>query len=161
IGLELCRALEAMEAAGVVHRDIKPSNVVIEGSGRAVLTDFGLGRRWELADREWRASGTPIFMSPGALFGEPATPRTDIYALGVTLRWALTGHSPFRARSLDELKTEAKAGPSTPLRIECPEAPAALVAVIERAMAPDAETRFTGAGVMAAALEPVLQEGQR
>jgi len=161
IGLDLCRALEAVESAGVVHRDIKPSNVILEHTGRVVLTDFGLGRRWELGDRGWRASGTPIFMSPGVLSGEPATPRSDIYALGVTLRWALTGHPPFGARNLEDLKVEAKRGPSTSLAAECPEAPPALVAAIDRAMAPNADDRFSGAAQMAAALEAIAAREEK
>ena len=160
IGLELCRALEAVESAGVVHRDIKPANIVLETTGRVVLTDFGLGRRWELADPAWRASGTPIFMSPGVLSGEPATPRTDIYALGVTLRWALTGRPPFAARTFEELRVEAKTGPSAPLAVERPDASPALIAAIDRAMAPDPEARYSGAAQMAAALQSVLEEMQ-
>jgi Tol biopolymer transport system component len=156
IGLELCRALEAVESAGVVHRDIKPANVILESTGRVVLTDFGLGRRWELAAASLGASGTPVFMSPGILSGEPATPRSDIYALGVTLRWALTGHPPFRAQTLEELRVEAQAGPSTPLAVERPDVPPALIAAIDRAMTPDPEARYAGAAQMAAALELVL-----
>jgi Tol biopolymer transport system component len=157
IGLALCRALEAVESAGLVHRDIKPANVVLEATGRVVLTDFGLGRRWELGRQSWRASGTPIFMSPGVLAGEPATPRTDLYALGVTLRWALTGRTPFKARSFEELAIEAKKGPSASLSSEGTAAPAALVGVIDRAMAPDAEARYAGAAQMAVALDSVVR----
>jgi serine/threonine protein kinase len=157
IGLELCRALEAVGAAGLVHRDIKPANIVREPIGRVVLTDFGLGRRRAIPEREtWRSSGTPVFMPPERLAGDPATPRSDIYALGVTLRWALTGRCPFRARTLDELKLEAEAGPSESLRAQCPDAPPALIAAIERAMAPKAESRFAGAAQLADALRPSL-----
>ncbi len=158
LGLELCRALEAVESAGVVHRDIKPANIMLEATGRVVLTDFGLGRRWEFADPAWRASGTPIFMSPGGLAGEPATPRTDIYALGVTLRWALTGRPPFASRTFEELRVEAKRGPANSLATERPDAPPALIAAIDRAMAPNSEARFAGAAPMASALESVLEE---
>ena len=158
IGLELCRALEAIGAAGLVHRDIKPANIVRESNGRIVLTDFGLGQRRGIPDREpWRSSGTPVFMSPERLAGEPATPRSDLYALGITLRWALTGRCPFRARTLEELRAEVASGPGTSLRAERPDAPAALIAVIDRAMAPRAEDRFVGAAQMAEGLEQVLR----
>src|SRR5262245_12095693 len=143
IGLALCHALEAVEAAGVVHRDIKPANIVLEPKGRVVLTDFGLGRRWQLSGPEGGGvSGTPLFMSPGQLAGRAATPRSDIYGLGVTLRWALTGQPPFRAGTLEELKAEVARGPATPLAEECKGAPAALVAAIDRAMAPSPEARY-------------------
>src|SRR5262245_49356810 len=89
---KLCEALEALDHAGILHRDIKPSNIILEAGGRAVLTDFGLGsrRRLFVAISPRDGSGTPLFMAPSLLEGGPATPRTDLYALGVTLRWALT-----------------------------------------------------------------------
>ncbi|HET9326088.1 MAG TPA: protein kinase [Candidatus Eisenbacteria bacterium] len=157
IGLALCRALEAVESAGLVHRDIKPANVVLEATGRVVLTDFGLGQRWELLSGRWRASGTPIFMSPGVLSGEPATPRSDLYALGVTLRWALTGRSPFNASNVEELKIEAAEGPSRTLESEQPDAPQQLVQAIDRAMAPNPEERFASAAQMTVALEHAVR----
>jgi dipeptidyl aminopeptidase/acylaminoacyl peptidase len=103
-----------------------------------------------------RSSGTPLFMAPEILAGEPATPRSDLYALGVTLRWALAGRSPFEARTLEELRVEAASGPTTPLAAERPEAPAALVAAIERAMAPRAEARYGSAALLGADLEKVV-----
>lgn len=161
IGRGLCRALDAVVAAGLVHRDIKPANIVLEPNGRAVLTDFGLGKRASVTDREaWRSSGTPLFMAPELLAGEAATPRSDLYALGVTLRWALTGRAPFQARSLQDLRTEAEAGPSTRLQDERPDAPPALVAAIERAMAPRPDARFATPLQFAEALEAIVP-GQR
>jgi serine/threonine protein kinase len=136
IGLELSRALEAIAAAGLVHRDIKPANIILESSGRIVLTDFGLGRRMALSEQEpWRSSGTPMFMSPERLHGEPSTPRSDLYALGVTLRWALTGRCPFHARTIEELKRETETGPSEPLTTGRTNAPEVLIEAIETAMA--------------------------
>jgi serine/threonine-protein kinase len=132
----LCEALDALDQAGILHRDIKPSNIILETGGRAVLTDFGLGSRRRLfvpiSPRD--GSGTPLFMAPSLLEGGPATPRTDLYALGVTLRWALTGRPPFEAGTMDDLKAEARRGPSTPLARERTDAPSGLVRAIERAM---------------------------
>jgi serine/threonine protein kinase len=159
IGLELSRALESVHREGLVHADVKPANVVLEAGGRVVLVDFGLGKHFVLSDSETvRPSGTPLFMSPELLSGEPATPRSDLYALGVTLRWALTGQPPFRSSTLAELRAEAEAGPSRPLAEEQPAAPRRLVTTIERAMAPDPRTGFGGADRMVAALETALDE---
>ncbi len=152
IGAELCRALEAVHAAGLVHGDIKPANIVLEQDGRVVLADFGLGRRVGAGGDSGRVSGTPVFLSPERLAGGPPTPRADLYALGTTLRFSLTGHSPFSARTLDELKAEAGTGPRADLRIQCAGAPTALVSAIERAMSPDPAARFPGAAEMGAAL---------
>jgi len=133
---KLCEALDALDHAGIVHRDIKPSNIVLEAGGRAVLTDFGLGTRRRLftAISPRDGSGTPLFMAPSLLEGGPATPRTDLYALGVTLRWALTGRPPFQARTMDDLRAEVRRGPSVPLARERADAPPALVRAIDRAM---------------------------
>jgi serine/threonine protein kinase len=159
IGLELCRALDAVHREGLVHGDVKPANIVLESGGRIVLADFGLGRRPALTGSDQlQPTGTPLFMSSALLSGKPATPRSDFYALGVTLRWALTGGPPFRARTLSELKDEAAAGPSMPLADEIPGAPRKLVTAIEVAMAPEPEARFGGAGQMAAALQSVIED---
>lgn len=158
IGLELCRALEAVSQAGLVHGDLKPANVMIEPDGRVVLTDFGLGRRPATGDPDSRrGSGTPIFMSPERLDGETSTPASDLYALGVTLRWAVAGKSPFQARTLAELREEVESGPATPLARERNDAPERLVATIERAMAPRPEARFRDFSEIASELQSVLE----
>ena len=142
IGLELGSALEALEAAGLVHRDIKPANIVLELDGRVVLTDFGLGWRPALdAERSTRSSGTPVFMAPEVLAGEEPSHASDLYALGVTLWWALAGRVPFQARTLRDLQAEASRGPSPTLREVCPEANASLVSAILWAMHPSAAER--------------------
>lgn len=148
IGVDLCGALEAVDHAGMVHRDIKPANVVLESDGRVVLTDFGLGwRRTMSAEGTSRGSGTPFFMSPEILAGEPPTHRSDLYALGVTLRWALTGRPPFRAQDFEELRTEASRGPIAALSTERPDAPPGVIQAIDSAMAPRAADRITTAKI--------------
>ena len=159
IGRELALALDAVHEAGLVHRDVKPANVVLERGGRVVLTDFGLGRPQGGAGEPWRAAGTPLFMAPELFAGEPPSPRSDLYALGVTLRWALTGRSPFAARSLAELRAEVMRGPERAMRDECPDASVALAAAIEQAMAPASEARFARAADLAHALAGQLAAG--
>ena len=150
IGIGLCAALEAVDLAGLVHRDLKPANVVLEPDGRVVLTDFGLGWRragsTEQAPRGW---GTPVFMSPEIMSGEIPTHRSDLYALGVTLRWALTGTAPFHAKDWESLRAEAGRGPTAALSEERPDAPPGLVRAIEAAMAPRAEDRILSASKLA------------
>ncbi len=161
IGRDLSSALEALEQAGLVHRDIKPANVVMEADGRVVLADFGLGVRRRLLETTaptlgW---GTPLFMAPSLLGGGAPTFRTDLYALGVTLVWALTGRAPFQSRRFDELKIESAQGP----RFDLPashDAPAALLDLIERSLQESASARFTAAK-MRAGLEALLSDSGR
>jgi eukaryotic-like serine/threonine-protein kinase len=153
LGAALCRALAAVHSAGLVHRDVKPANLVRDDQGRIVLTDFGLGQRRFLAgDDATHVSGTPMFMAPERLAGEPATERGDLYAAGATLWSALAGRHPYDAHTMGELRAALAKG-TPPLIAVRPELPAALTQVIERAMASAPADRFASAAQMAEALE--------
>ncbi len=157
IGLQLCSALEALDAAGLVHLDIKPANILLEGEDRVVLTDFGLGWRSELDDHVTpRSSGTPLFMAPEVLAGGKPTHQSDLYSLGVTLWWALAGRSPFDARTLRELRDQAARGPSQSLGSVRPDAPSALVDAIQWAMNADPAARPQSAALLASRLKLAL-----
>jgi serine/threonine-protein kinase len=94
---QLVRGLAALHAAGIVHRDFKTANIIATHD-RAVLTDFGLARSIDAEPQltlESSLLGTPAYMSPEQVEGRPATPASDIYALGVTLFELLTGTLPF------------------------------------------------------------------
>jgi serine/threonine-protein kinase len=98
IARQLCAGLAAAHAQGVLHRDIKPSNVMIDGHGRAKLTDFGLAvRDHEAADGE--VSGTPAYMAPEQIAGRGATIQSDLYSLGLVLYEIYTGKKTFEASS--------------------------------------------------------------
>jgi serine/threonine-protein kinase len=159
IGAQICSALEALDAAGLVHRDIKPANILLEREDRAVLTDFGLGWRPALDDEETpRSSGTPLFMAPELLAGERPTPQSDLYALGVTLWWSLAGRPPFEAKTLAELKQEAPRGPSPSLRSIRPEVPQSFVDAILAAMAPSRSDRVRTAAELGSRFQTIARE---
>ncbi len=99
--LALCEGLSAAHAAGVVHRDLKPANVLVESSGRVVLTDFGIARAvaGEAASRTQGLVGTPMYMAPEQLESGEVDARADLYAAGLVLYQLLTGAAPFSGDS--------------------------------------------------------------
>jgi serine/threonine-protein kinase len=101
IGKQLCRAREVAHEAGVNHRDNKPQNMVVEADGTLKVMDFGIARLQSRSDaghtQAGMVVGTPEYMSPEQLRGEPIGPASDIYAAGVVLYEALTGMLPITA----------------------------------------------------------------
>src|SRR5262245_54750246 len=116
IARELCAGLAAAHDKAVLHRDLKPANVMVDGRGRARITDFGLA---VAADEGGGAevSGTPAYMAPEQLAGKGASVRSDIYSLGLVLYELYTGRKAFEGASFEELKRkhsqETPASPST------------------------------------------------
>jgi hypothetical protein len=105
----LGHALERLHRAGYVHRDVKPSNVLVEQSGRVVLLDFGLVHA--PAERSTAMAGTPLYVAPEVAAGEPPTPASDRYAVGVMLYEALTGALPFDGATPEILAKKQRARP--------------------------------------------------
>jgi serine/threonine protein kinase len=95
----VCAALHYAHQSGIVHCDIKPANIMIEASGRILVSDFGIARASEAATATLVGAGTPAYMAPELTRGENPTPQTDIYALGVILFEMLTGgERPFTGK---------------------------------------------------------------
>lgn len=153
LGREIGSALAAVHGAGLLHRDIKPANVVRDPDGRFVLTDFGLGLNRRLAETpSLGVVGSPMYMAPEQLAGAAADARTDVYALGMLLWFALTARHPFSEDSLAGLRLAAASGPAPPLGERRPGLPPSLVAAVRRATAPLAAERFASAGQFVEAL---------
>jgi eukaryotic-like serine/threonine-protein kinase len=152
VGRELCRTLAAVHKSGLIHRDIKARNVVRERGGRLVLMDFGAGISAIRAMDPLQARvGTPIYLAPETLAGASATVQSDLYAVGVLLYHLVTGHFPYQAGDVDELRQTQATHGHIPLHDLRPDLPSSFVDVVERALAPAAE-RYRTAGEMADAL---------
>ena len=156
IGIDLCRALSALHSGGLLHRDVKPQNVMREVGGRIVLMDFsGSGA---LDPREGRTvlSGTPLYMAPELLDGQPAAASTDTYSAGVLLFYLFSGRLPVEGASLSDVRRAHRDGKRIRLRDLRPELPDTVVEVVERAAHPDPAVRYSTAGDLEHALAGLL-----
>ena len=99
IARQICAGLSAAHERGVVHRDLKPANVMLDGTGKVRLTDFGLAG----ASGETIRAGTPAYMAPEQLAGGEVTARSDIYSLGLVLYEVFTGQRALEGKNLAEL----------------------------------------------------------
>lgn len=175
--LGVCHGVAAAHARGIVHRDIKPSNILVTESGRPLVTDFGLsahvlpapkpgadpaGTTVSFVSSTGRITGTPSFMSPEQARGERATPASDIYALGATLRYLLTGKLPFLPsgrHSADgrwDIIEQVRRREIRPLLEEKPVLHADLASVCDMAMAAEPSSRYISAQQMAEDLKAFL-----
>ena len=147
VGLELSRAVGAVHAAGLLHRDIKAHNVVRADDGRIVLMDFGTGKA--LDDRSTaELAGTPLYLAPEVLAGQPATVQSDIYGLGVLLFYLLTGAYPVTGRSVSEVRRAHEGNERAALRALRPDVRPALARIVERAIDPRPERRYANADAL-------------
>ncbi len=97
IALQVARALDYIHYRGILHRDIKPGNIMISRQGDVKLMDFGIvqDRRFQDLTQTETTIGTPAYMSPEQIFGDPLDPRSDIFSIGIVLYQLVTGEKPF------------------------------------------------------------------
>ena len=103
IARQICAGLAAAHDRGILHRDLKPANIMLDGRGRARITDFGLAAIAGSVKGLEIQSGTPIYMSPEQLEGRDVTVRSDVYSLGVVLYEIFTGKRVYDAKSMSQL----------------------------------------------------------
>src|SRR5207253_6375466 len=139
IGIDLCRALAAIHAAGLIHRDVKAQNVMRQDGGRIVLMDLGTGRDIDPGRHRGLVdlAGTPLYLAPEIFEGAGASERTDLYSLGVLLYHLATGTFPVRATTIDELTAGHAKGRAVRLRDARADLPTKFVQVIDRATSND------------------------
>jgi uncharacterized RDD family membrane protein YckC len=145
--LQMIEGLDAAHHAGILHRDIKPANCFVAPDATVKIGDFGLSvstiaRGETLLTASGSVVGTPTYASPEQLRGEDLDARSDIYSVGASLYYLLTGRPPHQAQDLVKLITEVldKLPPSP--RTICPEIPKGLARVVMRCLAKDRARRF-------------------
>jgi len=160
ITMDIAAAIDAAASAGLVHRDVKPENILLEeGSGRALLADFGIARALAADPAGTQGSvtgqgmvvGTPNYMSPEQAAGEDVDSRSDLYSLGVVAYEMVAGHPPFVGPSRVVVSKHISEQPATLTRIR-PDCPADLGAGIMRALAKSPGDRFQSGSELRAAL---------
>ncbi len=161
---EIAEALHLAHEQGLVHRDIKPSNLLLDVSGRLILTDFGLVRdvRRQTFTLTGEVLGTPVYMSPEQIAArrKSVDRRTDVYSLGVTLYEALALVPPFDAEDLPTLIRAIQEDDPDSIGKHNPAVSPALDAIVQKAIRKDRRRRYPTTAAMAADLRAFL-EGRR
>lgn len=140
---QACEGLAEAHRHDLIHRDFKPSNVLVNDRDRAKLADFGLAKRVsaDATSQGQSLTGTPYFMAPELFAGEASTRRSDVYAVGVSYYYLLTGQFPFVDRKLSQLAGKHANEPVPDARLLNPRLPAEVIAAIEACMAKDVGAR--------------------
>jgi len=148
---DLTAGLAAAHDKGVIHRDLKPANIMIDGKGRARITDFGIAALAEDAAHMGFA-GTPAYMAPEQLDGAPASVRTDVYALGLVLYETFTGKRAFDGGSIEQLRAVHANTQPPSLSSSVRDVPPAVEEIVRRCLARDPNARPPSALAVMAAL---------
>ena len=153
---ELLGALDFAHEAGIIHRDVKPANVMIDAAGRAKLTDFGVARVTEPEGEQLEKTragtivGTPAYMSPEQIQGQPIDRRTDVFSAGIIFYQLLTWQKPFTGSQWELAKKIIEDDPVWPSQLV--QIPADIDRVVARALAKHPERRYQSAREFAEAI---------
>jgi serine/threonine protein kinase len=140
----VCDAVGFIHSNNIVHRDIKPQNIKLSSSGKVKLLDFGIAKG-EVSHGLTRVGGvigTPNYLAPEQLLGQPASPRSDIWALGVLLYEMLTGATPFKGRTLGELHVQITTSKYEPPELSNPAVSPAVSRIVSRCLTVDPGQRY-------------------
>src|SRR5918911_2659319 len=148
---QLLHALSYAHRRGIIHRDIKPSNILLTSEGTVKVADFGIARIVEEDDAAMGEPGEIVgsarYMSPEQLKGEDATPRSDVYSVGVLLYHCLTGRPPFSGDVKSLAKQHMHKDPTPPRRLNKRITPG-MEAVIMKALSKKPRDRYFSANAM-------------
>jgi hypothetical protein len=158
---QIARGLAFAHEHGVVHRDVKPHNVLMDESGTAKVTDFGIARSLDPEEELTQTGallGTSDYISPEQASGQPVDARTDQYSLGVLLYELLTGEVPYRAENFMAVAMRHLRDPVPSVRERRPNVSARVDEIVAQAMAKRPEDRFPSTEAMMAAMEAALAD---
>ena len=159
LALEVAEGLAFAHENGLVHRDVKPQNVLLTPDGNAKVTDFGIARSLDVehgVTQTGTVLGTSNYLSPEQANGQPTTPATDVYSLGVVLYELLTGDVPFRGENFVAVAMKHVNETPPDLPAQRPDLPMRLVVAVERALEKDPSDRFASMAQFADELRQIL-----
>lgn len=147
---QVASALHAAHQAGVIHRDVKPANLLVAADGTAKLTDFGMALQHSNAEPAGPSLrvGTPYYTAPEIWMGAQATPATDVYALGATYFYLLTGRPPFTGKDIPTVQEAHLRSPVPDPRDHSKSVPPACAVLARRMLAKKPKDRFETADVI-------------
>jgi serine/threonine protein kinase len=156
---DLATALGRAHHAGIIHGDVKPANIMITEEGEVKLSDFGIARFATQVSGSGRIMGTPAYLAPEQIMGEPHSTRSDLFSLGIVLYQMLTGVPPFDGSSVAAVCAQIlTADPVEPSRRN-PALPSGLDHVVMRCLAKKPEDRYPSGEALAASLYPLARRG--
>ncbi|HVI73702.1 MAG TPA: serine/threonine-protein kinase [Anaeromyxobacteraceae bacterium] len=155
IGARMADALECIHGHALVHRDVKPSNVMLSRNGEVRLMDLGIAKDPIASEitRTGAVVGTPAYVAPEMLDGEPATEHSDVWSAGVMLYELAAGRRPFQGDTFPELFTAVRKHRPRPVREVAPDVPLRLARAIERCLEKRPGRRWPSAGALARELD--------
>jgi len=163
IAVQVCAGVGHAHKAGIIHCDIKPQNVLVTQDGRAKVTDFGIARALSESgitesDTVW---GSPLYFSPEQAAGEPPSPASDVYSIGVILYEMLAGIPPFQAEKPAALALMHMREEPQPLRVQNPQVPPQLDWIVRKTMAKEPSARYRTADQLSHVLTAYRRQSEQ
>jgi eukaryotic-like serine/threonine-protein kinase len=152
---QVCRALEAAHAEGVIHRDLKPQNIMLDKSGRVYVMDFGIARSLVTKGMTQTGAliGTPDYMSPEQAKGQTLDVRSDLFTVGIIFYELLTGQTPYESDTTMGKLWKRTSEPARPIGELDKTIPQPIAAIVTRCLEIDPNKRFASAGEIVQAIE--------